>query len=105
MASGRIYRADVPDKRLYLTGLKSVQSIHAVRVSSAPTKAADRRNDVARAAGEKQTGQSGHLDRQAARRKALPAGDGRHCQQIRPDHLGTPNETRGIPAAGRLILP
>ena len=45
------------------------------------------------------------LDGEATRRKALPAGDSRHGQQIRQDHLGTPSETRRIPAADRLVLP
>jgi len=35
----------------------------------------------------------------------LATGDSRHGQQIRSDHLGATDETGGIPAADRLILP
>ena len=55
---------------------------------------------------EVDTGQRGGVTtEQAARRKALPAVDGGHGQQIRTDHLGASDETTGIPAADRLTLP
>ena len=60
---------------------------------------------TSRAHGQELPRESRRLDCEASRRKALPAGDGRHGQQIRPDHLGATSKAEKIPAVDRLILP